>query len=281
MLITGGTGTFGRAFARHCIAIGMERICIYSRGEHAQATMRQEFGATDQDRLRWFIGDVRDRDRLRRAMEGCEMVVHAAALKRIEVGAYCADEMIKTNIIGSMNVVEAAADVGVRKVVSLSSDKAWRGGVSPYGHTKALMESLFIQANEIRSKTRYAVVRYGNIWRSNGSVVPTWQALIKAGSTEVPITDPDCTRFFMRISEAVQLVMDTFANMTIGQVVIPETLPAYRLGDLAEAMNVKMRVIGLPAWERKHEGMRDGLTSDIVRRLTVDELRAHLNDGAT
>jgi len=276
VLIVGGSGSFGTAFARRCLDDGVGRVCIFSRNEHRQADMRQEFG--NDPRLRFFIGDVRDQSRLRRAMEGIDLVVLAAALKRIEVGTYCADEMVKTNIYGAMNVIDAAHDSGVQKVVALSTDKAWRGGISPYGHTKALMESIVIQANEMRSGTRYAAVRYGNIWKSNGSIVPTWLKLIKAGAKEVPVRDPDCTRFFMRLSEAVSLVSDTLKSMRGGELVIPETLPAYRVADLAEAMCVKMKVLGLPAWERKHEGMRDGLTSDIVRRLTVNELREYIHD---
>ena len=283
ILITGGTGSFGRAFVRMLLPTNPvhpeqnpehPRIIIYSRDELKQWNMRQEFA--DHPRLRFFIGDVRDQQRLRRALYGVHTVVHAAALKRIEVGAYCADEMIKTNVVGSMNVVEAARDAGVKKVIGLSTDKAWRGGVSPYGHTKALVESLLIQANNMMTSPRFAVVRYGNIWKSNGSIVPMWQQMIKSGATEVPVTDPDCTRFFMFQSEAVELIIRTLETMRGGELVIPETLKAYRVGDLAEAMGVKMRVTGLPAWERKHEGLRDEMTSDIAPRMTIDELREAL-----
>lgn len=276
VLITGGTGSFGRAFAKHLIANDVERVCILSRDEHKQAQMRRELH--NHPALRFFIGDVRDKDRLRRAMQGCDVVVSAAALKRIEVGTYCADEMIKTNVIGAMNVVDAAHDAGVQKVVALSTDKAWRGGISPYGHTKALMESLFIQANGMMQRPRFAVVRYGNIWKSNGSIVPLWQQMIREGVTHLPVTDPDCTRFFMYLSEAVELVETTIDTMQGGELVIPETLPAYRVGDLAEAMGMPVMVTGLPEWERKHEGMRDGLTSDTARRMTIDELREALKN---
>lgn len=251
-----------------------ERVCVYSRGEHSQALMRDEF--KHDERLRWFIGDVRDIHRLRRAMAGCDVVVHAAALKRIEVGFYCPDEMVKTNVIGAMNVVEAASQAGVSKVIGLSTDKAWGGGVSPYGQTKALAESLFLSADSMFSGPRYAVVRYGNIWRSNGSVVPKWLKAKEAGEIHVKVTDPDCTRFFLRIEGAVQLVLDTIKTMEGGELIIPEDLPAYRVGDLVEAMGLRAHVTGLPAWERKHEGMRDGLTSDIARRLTVEDLRLEL-----
>ena len=279
VLITGGSGSFGQAMARHLLdTTDVGSVCIFSRGEHRQAEMRDKFN--NDERLRFFIGDTRDQDRLRRAMEGVDVVLHAAALKRIEVGVYCADEMVKTNVIGAMNVVAAAHDAKVKTVVALSTDKAWGGGVSPYGQTKALAESIFLQANNSSPATKFSAVRYGNIWNSNGSVVPRWRAMISAGATEVPVTDPDCTRFFMLIGEAVQLVLDTVSNDKAAQLAIPELMPSYRIGDLAEAMGVKMRVVGLPVWERKHEGLRDGLTSDIVRKLTVNELREYLNDAA-
>lgn len=280
ILITGGTGSFGRAFARYLLERGHQRICIYSRGEHTQAQLREELN--DDARLRWFIGDVRDRERLRRAMEGCEIVVHAAALKRIEVGAYNPIEMIKTNVMGAVNVVEAAHDVSVHRVVALSTDKAWQP-ISPYGQTKALAESLFLQANYARGATgpRFAVTRYGNVWGSAGSVVPKWKALL-AARRPITITDPDCTRFFMTMDQAVSLVARTIDNMHGGELVIPNDLPAYRLGDLLEAMRKEAghmfptKTNGLPPHEKLHEGMRDDLTSDKARRMTIRELRGEI-----
>lgn len=270
ILLTGGTGSFGRAFARRMVEAGAT-VCVYSRGEHAQADMREQF---DSELLRWFIGDVRDRGRLRRAMEGCDVVIHAAALKRIEVGAYCPDEMIRTNVGGAENIIEASVAAGVKRVVMLSTDKAYQP-VSPYGQSKALAESLFLSANDIwAGGPRFSITRYGNVFRSTGSVVPRWEAMIAAGAKTVPVTDPDCTRFFMTMEQAVQLVVDTLRDMP-DKPAIPR-LPAYRLGDLAEAMGVGMEVIGLPSWEKRHEGMCDGNTSDVARRMTVDELREAL-----
>jgi UDP-N-acetylglucosamine 4,6-dehydratase/5-epimerase len=272
ILITGGTGSFGRAFTKHLLARNLySRICIYSRGEHTQADMRRELG--DPDQLRWFIGDVRDQARLKRAMAGVRHVVHAAALKRIEVGAYNPIEMCRTNIDGGINVIEAAQDAGVEKVVFLSTDKAVQP-VSPYGASKALAESIFLAANATGA-TRFAVCRYGNIWRSNGSVVPLWEARLKQGETCVPVTDPDCTRFFMLIEEAVALVLKAFAEMRGGEVFIPD-LPAYRLGDLALAMGSRIEVRGLPSYEKQHECMVPGETSDKARRMSIEELRAAL-----
>ena len=273
ILITGGTGSFGRAFASYALSRGVERVCVFSRGEHNQADMRASLG--DDKRLRFFIGDVRDRDRLRRAMEGVTTVIHAAALKRIEVGYYDPIEMVKTNVGGAINVIEAATDAGVDKVVALSTDKAYQP-ISAYGQTKALAESLFLAANETH-RPKFSVTRYGNVAGSAGSVIPKWREILEYDyDLPVPVTDPDCTRFWMTMDEAVRLVADTAETMKGGELVIPE-LPAYRLGDLAEAMNAKMDIQGLSSWEKPHEGMKDGLTSDSVRRMSVEELKEGLN----
>lgn len=280
VLITGGSGSFGQAFARRLLEIGsIERICIYSRGEHRQAEMRQAFG--DETRLRFFIGDVRDRDRLRRAMEGCDTVVHAAALKRIEVGHYNPIEMVRTNVLGTVNVIEAAHDAAVRKVLMLSTDKAWQP-VSAYGQSKALAESLVLAANYTRGVggPAFAVTRYGNVWGSAGSVVPKWRSLIAAGAVSVPCTNRRCTRFFMTMREAIELVLSTLSTMQGGELVIPEELPAYQLDDLVSALHTHAIETGLPAHEKLHEGMRDGLTSDKARRMSVDELREYLREAA-
>ena len=272
ILITGGTGSFGRAFVQKALDNGVDRICVYSRGEHAQADMRDGMHSLDADRVRFFIGDVRDRDRLRRAMAGIDIVIHAAALKRIEVGFYNPVEMVKTNVGGAVNVIEAAMDAGVQKVVALSSDKAFQP-VSPYGCSKALAESLFLAANNMTPAYGpcFAVCRYGNVAGSAGSVIPKWRDILKQGDV-VPVTDPDCTRFWMTMDEAVGLVMRTLKEMHGGELAIPD-LPAYRLGDLAEAMGAKMEVTGLPSFEKMHESMREGQSSDVARRMSVDELR--------
>jgi UDP-N-acetylglucosamine 4,6-dehydratase len=274
-LITGGTGSFGRAFVRRLLETNAsDRICIYSRGEHTQAAMRTEF--KDDSRLRWFIGDVRDQARLRRAFNGVDVVVHAAALKRIEVGHSNPIEMIKTNIDGAVNVIEASQDAGVKKVVALSTDKAF-APVSPYGASKALAESLFLAANNTVGPEGplYSVTRYGNVWNSNGSVVPVWRSLIANGARSVPCTSADCTRFFMTLDESVDLVLTTIKTMRGGELNVPD-LPAYRLGDLAAAMGVAVDIKGLPAWEKIHENMDDGRCSAHARRMTVGELRSRL-----
>jgi UDP-N-acetylglucosamine 4,6-dehydratase len=281
VLITGGSGAFGTACAKRLLTIdrdNLSRIVIFSRSEHRQAEMFRELTSPEYPaawRLRFFIGDVRDRDRLRRAMDGIEVVIHAAALKRIEVGAYNPLEVKKTNIDGAANVIEAATDAGVSRVVALSSDKAFEP-VSPYGTSKAFAESLFLAANNTRgwNGPRFAVVRYGNVWCSTGSVVPTWRAILH-NNDRVPVTDPECTRFFMTMNEAVSLVLDTAETMQGGEIAIP-ALPAYRLGDLAEAMGAKMDVRGLPSYEKMHESLAENKCSKDARRMSVEELRSLL-----
>ncbi len=276
ILVTGGSGFFSRGFVRKALDLGAQRICIYSRGEYAQHLMREEFG--DDARLRWFVGDVRDQQRLARAMDGVDTVIAAAALKRIETSYYNPDEVVKTNVVGTMNTIEAAQACGVRKVVLVSTDKA-AVPCSVYGFSKATAESLMLAANNARGANGplYSVCRFGNVWCSTGSIVPRWRALLAAGVTTVPVTDPDCTRFFMRIEAAAELVYRTAESQAGGELAIP-TLPAYRVGDLAEAMGVSVRVTGLPEFEKKHETMDGVTTSAQARRMTVDELRLALKE---
>jgi len=273
ILLTGGSGGFGQAFTERLLKENVARICIYSRGEHAQADMARRL-KDHRERLRFFIGDIRDRLRLTRAADGCDVIVHAAALKRIEVGFYNPVEMVKTNVMGAVNVIEAARDAGVGKVVALSTDKAYEP-ISPYGHSKALAEALFLAANTGERAPRFALVRYGNVWCAPGSVVPTWKQMLEDGEEVLPVTDPDATRFFMWMHEAVDLVLDTIKTMKGGETAIP-VLPAYRIGDLAEAMRAKTVTIGLPHYEKLHEKMNEFSCSKDARRMTIEELRAAL-----
>lgn len=245
---------------------GCERICLYSRGEYAQFLMRQEFG--DDPRLRWMIGDVRDPARLRRAMRGVDCVIHAAALKRVEVGRYNPSEAVATNVVGTQNVIEAAADSNVRRAVLISSDKA----VEPtniYGCSKSMSEHLWAGAMAMSLGPAYSAVRFGNVAGSTGSVIPTW----RAARGPVEVRDPDATRFWITRAEASALVMEA---MESGYPLLVPDLPAYRLGDLAEVMGVDYYVTSLESGEKPHESMSPGWSSDKARRMTVDELREAL-----
>lgn len=271
ILVTGGTGFFGRAFVRRVLDDGAQRVCVYSRGEYQQALMREEF--KNDERLRFFIGDVRDQERLRRAMADVDLVVHAAALKRIEAAEYNVLEAVQTNVVGTANVVSAAIDVGVKRAILLSTDKACNP-TTTYGKTKALAEDIFFGARHYAGHDgpKFAVCRYGNVTGSTGSVVPMWRAM---GQT-VPVTNPAATRFFMTCQEAVQLVIETAGGMAGGELVIPDWLPAYSVGDLAEAMGKTYMLTGLARNEKLHEEMRPGLSSDMARRMSVEELREKL-----
>jgi len=287
VLITGGTGYFGRGLVCHLLTIPVhERICIYSRDEAKQAAMRAQI-ADPHDRLRWFVGDVRDLPRLKHAMAGVDLVIHAAALKRVEVGEYNPGEMVKTNVLGTMNVIEAATDAPLgnrfpRKVVALSTDKACHP-VNAYGASKLMMEKLILGANNTRGQNGpiFAVTRYGNVAGSTGSVIQNWKQAARTGQ-RLQLTNPKATRFWMTLQEAIDLVMRTAWELKGGDFVTP-TLPAYQLGDLSLAMLnwlelegvvTELEIAGhLGKAEKLHERMlEDGPSSDQVRRMTVLEL---------
>lgn len=274
ILITGATGSFGSAFVRYLlINTDIPRIVVYSRGEHAQAALRDALGDTPV--VRYMVGDIRDSQRLTRACRGVDAIVHAAALKRIETGAYNPDEMVKTNVLGTMNVIEAATTNNVKWVVGLSSDKAFEP-CSPYGQSKALAESLLLAANKMQGVTKFACTRYGNVTGSQGSVLPKWLALAKRNEPLI-LTDPNCTRFHMTMDEAVKLVWNTLSMMRGGELAIPTWLPAYQLGDLAlafaEIYGTRTNYIGLPPFEKLHESMDKHLCSKDARRMTILELK--------
>jgi len=241
--------------------------------------MSQELKSIDYTGCtRFLIGDVRDRSRLHEVITGfgIDTVIHAAALKRIEVGQYNPLEMKKTNIDGAANLIEASRDSNVKKVIFLSSDKAFEP-VSPYGISKAMAESLFLEANNTTGWTgpKFSICRYGNVWASTGSVVPIWQASVLNGKP-IEVRDPEATRFFMRMDEAIELVLKTIEIMKGGEINVP-TLPAYSIGDLAAAVGAqKITFTTLPPWEKKHESMAKGNSSDKARRMTVDELKKEL-----
>ena len=275
VLITGGTGFFGHRFVSRLLTHKLsDRICIFSRDEFKQAQMRRRF--QDDRRLRWFIGDVRDEGRLWRAAKGINTVIHAAALKRIEVGRYNPVEMVKTNVQGTVNVVEVCHDVGVRRAVYLSSDKAFEP-ISPYGQTKALGESIWLAGNETggAAATRFVVTRYGNVSGSTGSVIPTWRTALEHGE-RIAMTDPDATRFWMYGSEAVDLVlMAAQRSYELANKVLVPVLPAFRLYDLFCALGGSPKdvdVTGMPAWEKMHESMAPNRCSSDAARMRIEDL---------
>ncbi len=255
ILVTGGTGSFGKAFIADLLARhDPKRVVVFSRDELKQYECRQLFG--DDPRLRWFIGDIRDPHRLHRGMHGVEYVVHAAALKQVDTAEYNPWEFVQTNIIGSQNVIEACIDARVTKVVALSTDKA-SSPINLYGATKLTADKLFITGNHYAAAypTRFSVVRYGNVMGSRGSVIPYFRKLAEAGQS-LPITDLRCTRFFITLPQAVQLVLDAFEHMQGGELYVPR-IPSMRVTDLAQAIapGAAMHDVGLRPGEKLHEEM--------------------------
>lgn len=260
VLITGGTGSFGKKCAKFLLENSdVKRLIIFSRDEQKHVDMRRNLFPTDKyPQIRYFIGDVRDEARLRRAFKGVDFVIHAAAMKHVDIAEYNPQECIRTNIGGAENVINAALDCGVEKVVALSTDKA-AIPVNLYGATKLCSDKLFIAANSLAGETgtRFSVVRYGNVWGSNGSVVPFFQKQAKTGV--LPITDPKMTRFIITLQEAVNLVVKAFTRMEGGEVFVPK-IPSTTVLDIATAVDstCETKVIGIRPGEKLHECMIPG-----------------------
>lgn len=257
ILITGGTGSFGKQFTKRIFASYTPRkVIIFSRDEYKQFVMRQMFSDYDES-IRYFIGDVRDKERLMRACDGVDYIVHAAALKQVPACEYNPFEAIKTNIHGAQNVVDVAIDRGVDKVVALSTDKAVNP-INLYGATKLASDKLFIAANAYAGgkQTTFSVVRYGNVAGSRGSVIPFFQKLISEGATELPITDYRMTRFWITLDEAVDLVLKALDESKGGETYISK-IPSFTVTDLAKAMHPQgtTREVGIREGEKLHEVM--------------------------
>ena len=257
ILITGGTGSFGKSFTRYVLKhYQPKKIIIYSRDEYKQFVMQNELKEYNSV-MRYFIGDVRDKDRLKRAFEGVDYVIHAAALKQVPACEYNPNEAIRTNINGAQNVIDAALDTNVKKVIALSTDKAVNP-VNLYGGTKLVSDKLFVAANAY-SGTKdicFAIVRYGNVAGSRGSIIPLFHNIIKNGGTELPITDMRMTRFWISLTEGVELVIKALKEAKGGETFISK-IPSFHVPDLAEAMlpGCKIKEIGIRPGEKLHEIM--------------------------
>ena len=255
ILITGGTGSFGKRYVKTLLErFKPKRLIVYSRDELKQFEMQQEFGDSC---MRYFIGDVRDRERMVQAMNGVDVVIHAAALKQVPAAEYNPMECIKTNIHGAENVINAALANNVDKVIALSTDKA-ANPINLYGATKLVSDKLFVAANNIAGghQTRFAVVRYGNVVGSRGSVVPFFQRKIEEGAPDLPITDARMTRFWITLQQGVDFVLKNIERMHGGEIFVPK-IPSVRLVDLARAMAPQLphRIIGIRPGEKLHEVM--------------------------
>ena len=270
VLITGGTGSLGKSLIEYLLKeTKVRRIAIFSRDELKQQHLRIQFQG--DPRLRWFLGDIRDLDRLKRAFHGVDFVIHAAALKQVDTGEYNPMEFIKTNVLGSQNVIDASIEAGVKQVVALSTDKA-SSPINLYGATKLTADKLFVAANNYSFTygTTFSVVRYGNVMGSRGSVIPFFQEIAAQGKP-LPITDLRMTRFWISIESAVKFVIDSLEMMTGGELYVPR-IPSMKITDLARAVDpdAKLVEIGMRPGEKLHEEM---ISADDSRRTIILENR--------
>lgn len=270
VLITGATGSLGKSLLEYFLKeTKVRRIAVYSRDELKQLHLRSHF--QNDSRLRWFLGDIRDLERLKRAFHGVDFVIHAAALKQVDTGEYNPMEFIKTNVLGSQNVIDAAIETGVRRVVALSTDKA-SSPINLYGATKLTADKLFVAANNYSFTygTTFSVVRYGNVMGSRGSVIPFFQEIASRGEP-LPITDLRMTRFWISIDAATKFVVDSLELMTGGELYVPR-IPSMKIVDLANAIapGAKLQEIGMRPGEKLHEEM---ISADDSRRTIVLENR--------
>lgn len=256
VLITGGTGSFGKRFVRTVLdRYHPRRLIVFSRDELKQYEMAHELGGERAQCLRYFIGDVRDRQRLEMAMRDVDYVIHAAALKHVPAAEYNPGECIRTNVLGAENVVQAAISCGVRRVIALSTDKA-ANPVNLYGASKLAADKIFVAANNLSGRvgTRFAVVRYGNVVGSRGSVIPLFQKLHREGAESLPITDPRMTRFWITLQQGVDFVLSCLETARGGELFVPK-IPSMRMTDLAArlAPGIPIRVVGIRPGEKLHE----------------------------
>jgi len=258
VLITGGTGSFGRTLLRRLLSHHKpRRVILFARGEFSHFQLQHSLSVEDQKKVRFFIGDVRDRDRLIMAMRDVDVVIHAAAQKQVPLAEYNPFECIKTNVIGAENVVQASIRAGVKQVIALSTDKAVNP-INLYGASKLASDKIFVAANSLASGTgtRFAVVRYGNVLGSKGSVIPCFRDLLKQGAKDLPVTDARMTRFWITLHEAVAFTLSCLPIMMGGEIFVPK-IPSMRITDLIEALapNMPQKIVGIRPGEKLHEIM--------------------------
>jgi len=294
ILITGGTGSFGSTLLRKILAEHKpRRVIIFARGEYNHFQLQNSLSEEDLKKVRFFIGDIRDRDRLVMALRGVDLVVHAAAQKQVPLAEYNPFECIRTNVIGAENVVQASIQAGVKQVLALSTDKAVNP-INLYGASKLASDKIFVAANSLASGTgtRFSVVRYGNVLGSRGSVIPFFRALLKEGATELPITDDRMTRFWITLEQAVDFTLSCISIMRGGEIFVPK-IPSMRITDLVEALapGMPLKHVGIRPGEKLHEIM---ITEHNARNTVESNDRyviepewnfwdrdAHISDGHT
>ena len=277
ILITGGTGSFGNALIEYLFKLKAKprRVVVFSRDELKQFEMQKKYSSKNYLNLRFFLGDVRDKERLRSALKEVDIVIHAAALKQVPTAEYNPIEYIKTNILGAQNIIEACIDSNVSRVIALSTDKA-SSPVNLYGATKLCSDKLFVSANNIKGKKniRFSVVRYGNVFGSRGSVAPIFSKIEKKGT--YLITDPDMTRFNITLKKSIEMVLWTIKNMEGGEIFVPK-IPSYNIMQLVKAfnLNAKVKNIGIRAGEKLHEEMIS--INEAINTVELKEYYAILN----
>jgi len=277
VLVTGGTGSFGKKFVRTLLTrFKPKKVIVFSRDEFKQYQMQKEFPKEKYPNLRFFLGDIRDKERLYRAFEGVDYVIHAAALKHVPILEYNPSEAVKTNIYGAQNIINAAIDQGVKKVIALSTDKAVNP-VNLYGATKLAMEKLFIAANAYTGskETTFAVVRYGNVVGSRGSVIPFFKELVRRGEKVLPITDERMTRFWITLEEGVETVLFALKESVGGEIFVPY-IPSMKVVDLAKAIcpYCEHKIIGIRPGEKLHETL-------LSEEESMHSVKVKANNGRT
>lgn len=259
ILITGGTGSFGRVCAKRLLTdTKCNKVIIFSRDEWKQWEMQQSGGPFDDPRIRYFLGDIRDPERLHRAFNEVDIVIHAAALKQVPAAEYNPTEFVKTNVLGAINIINAAIDQNVKTVLALSTDKAVNP-VNLYGATKLCADKVFVAGNVYvgaRKTPTFSVVRYGNVINSRGSVIPFWRKLVEEGAKELPMTDDRMTRFFVTLEQSVDFVLDSCSRAQGGEIFVPK-IPSMKITDLAKAIapNTPVKIIGIREGEKLHESL--------------------------